>query len=77
MYQRINITLPKDTVKLLERVAPSGDRSRLIDDAVRLYITHVGKASLRKRLKTGALKSAARDAEIASEWFELEDTYAE
>lgn len=76
MYQRINITLPTNTVKLLDRVTLKGDRSRIIDEAVRMYITHIGKANLRKRLKEGAIANNNRDQEIASEWFALEDTYA-
>jgi CopG family transcriptional regulator / antitoxin EndoAI len=31
MHRRLNITLPEETVRLLDRVAKSGDRSRLID----------------------------------------------
>jgi len=27
MYQRINITLPNETLQILDRIAPKGDRS--------------------------------------------------
>src|SRR5262249_30403362 len=36
VHRRINITLSEDTLALLDRVASKGDRSRLIDEAVRL-----------------------------------------
>jgi hypothetical protein len=34
MSKRINIVLPDTTVKVLDRVAPKGDRSRFISQAV-------------------------------------------
>ena len=35
VHRRINITLSEDTLALLDRVVSKGDRSRLIDEAVR------------------------------------------
>jgi CopG family transcriptional regulator/antitoxin EndoAI len=71
--RRINVSLPEETLKLLERVAPKGDRSRLIDEAVRHYVEGVSRAGLRKRLKEGAVRRAARDLALAEEWFPLEE----
>ena len=61
MHQRINVTLPKETVKLMDRVSKKGDRSRLINEAVKHFIEYVGLINLRKRLKEGASSRAARD----------------
>ena len=69
MHQRINVTLPKETVKLMDRVSKKGDRSRLINEAVKHFIESVGLNNLRKRLKEGAASRAERDLEIAEEWF--------
>ena len=71
MYQRINVTLPKQTVKLIDRVSKKGNRSRLIDEAVKHFIATVSRANLQKRIKEGALARAQRDLEIAEEWFSL------
>lgn len=73
MNKRLNITLPEQTVRLLDRAAPKGDRSRLIDDAIKKYLTTVGRAALRKRLKEGYSRNAAADLEIAAEWFAAKD----
>ena len=73
MQQRINITLPENTVKLLDHVAPRGDRSRFIDRAVRRYVKDISKANLRKSLAEGAKRNAALDLEIAAEWFPLDE----
>ena len=73
MRKRINITLPEETVKLLDRVAEKGDRSELINKAVRSFITQKGRANLRRQLKEGAIKWAARDLELAEEWFGIEE----
>jgi CopG family transcriptional regulator/antitoxin EndoAI len=73
MQRRINITLSEDTIRLLDRVAEKGDRSRLIDEAVRHYIHKAGRANLRKLLKEGAIRRADQDRQIAEEWFPVEE----
>ncbi len=73
MHRRINITLPEETVRLLERVAPRGDRSRLIAEAIRHYVEQIGRANLRKRLREGAIRRAERDLNLARGWFPLDE----
>jgi CopG family transcriptional regulator/antitoxin EndoAI len=73
MHRRINVTLPEETVELVDRVSEKGDRSRLIDLAIRRYIAEIGRANLRNKLKEGALRRAPRDRAIAEEWAFLED----
>ena len=73
MYQRINITLPEETVRLLDRVAAKGERSRLIAKAITHYVGATGRAHLRKRLREGAIRRAERDLRFAREWFSLDE----
>ena len=73
MNRRINISLPEETLRLLDRVADKGDRSRLIDEAVRYYIDDKGRRELKKRLKEGAIRRAPRDLQLTEEWFPLEE----
>jgi len=73
MYRRLNVTLPVDTVKLIDRVARRGSRSRLIDSAVRRYVQDLGRTNLKKRLRAGGVERAERDLRIAQEWFELDE----
>lgn len=73
MHKRINITLPEETVRLLDRVADKGDRSGLIDLAIKHYVEEVGKANLRRHLKNGYERRAARDLETAEAWFSLDE----
>ena len=73
MHRRINVTLPEETLKLMDRVAQKGDRSHLINEAVKRYIKETGRARLRQLLKEGALRRAERDLRIAEEWFPLEE----
>jgi len=73
MHRRINITLPEETVRLIDRASEKGNRSRLINEAVKRYVRELGRAHLRKRLKEGAQRRAARDLRIAEEWFPLEE----
>jgi CopG family transcriptional regulator/antitoxin EndoAI len=73
MHRRINITLPEETARLLDRVVPKGDRSRLIAAAIAHYVGATGRAQLRKRLKEGAIRRAERDLRLAEEWFALDE----
>ncbi len=73
MHRRLNVTLPEETVRLIDRVARSGNRSRLIDRALRHYVESVGRARLRKTLKEGAIRRAERDLRLAEDWFTLEE----
>jgi CopG family transcriptional regulator/antitoxin EndoAI len=73
MTKRINIVLPVETIKVLDRVAARGNRSRLISAAVLHYVECKARDNLAKRLKEGALAHAQRDLEIAQEWFSLDE----
>jgi CopG family transcriptional regulator/antitoxin EndoAI len=73
VHRRINITLSEETLALLDRVASKGDRSRLIDEAVRYYLDDKGRSELKKRLQEGAIRRAARDLQLTEEWFPLEE----
>jgi CopG family transcriptional regulator/antitoxin EndoAI len=73
MRHRINITLPPETVQLIDRVAERGDRSRFIDEAVRDYVSRRSRLHLKKRLQEGAHKRAERDLDLAQEWFLLDE----
>jgi len=73
MTARINVVLPVETIRVLNRVAPKGSRSRLISEAVLYYVESKAKSNLAERLKAGALANAKRDLEIAQEWFSLDE----
>ena len=73
MHRRLNITLPEETVRLIDRIAKSGDRSRLIDQAVREFLSRKQSASLRKELREGARRRAKRDLALSEEWVPLEE----
>lgn len=73
MHRRLNITLPEETVRLLDHIAKSSNRSRLIDQAVREFLGRKQRASLRKQLEEGARRQAKRDLAISEEWSSLED----
>jgi len=71
MHQRLNISLPDTTVRLLDRVVPKGDRSKFIDRAVRSEILRKTKSSLRHALTEGYRRRADEDRKLAAEWDRL------
>lgn len=73
MNKRINVVLPIETIKVLDRVAPRGNRSRLISEAVLYYVESRAKSNLAARLKEGSRANARRDLEIAQDWFSLNE----
>jgi CopG family transcriptional regulator/antitoxin EndoAI len=73
MSKRINIILPDTTLKVLDRVAPKGNRSHFISQAVLYYVHSVSKQNLRDQLKAGYQANAEENLDIALEWFPLEE----
>jgi metal-responsive CopG/Arc/MetJ family transcriptional regulator len=71
--RRLNLTLPAETLRLIDRAADGGSRSRLVDAAVRHYVATVGRKRLRQRLKAGALHRAARSLKVVAEWYPLDE----
>jgi CopG family transcriptional regulator / antitoxin EndoAI len=72
-YQRINITLPIETLQALDRHVPKGDRSQFIHTAIQAYLAQLQKQKLRQQLKEGAIRRAERDRQLADDWFALEE----
>jgi len=73
VHKRVNVTLPEDTLRLLDRVTEKGDRSSFVDQAVRFYVKEVGRANLKKQLRLGATARASRDLGLAEEWFSVDE----
>ena len=65
--------LPEKTLAVLDRVAPRGNRSRFVSDAVLHYVDTRGKQRLCEQLKAGYLAHADENLKIAAEWFPLEE----
>ena len=72
MNQRVNISLPVETLRLIER-AGGTNRSRFIDAAVKHFVRSIGRANIRKLLKQTAIRDAAEGLRIAEEWFPLDE----
>ncbi len=72
-HRRINITLPEKALRLVDSVAPRGDRSRFIAEAIGHYVATTRRAALRKRLREGAVRRSTRDRTLAADWFDLEE----
>jgi len=72
-HKRIDITLPPETLALLEKISRKGDRSRFIDEAILFYAKNINRAKLRKDLEEGAIARYQRDLDMANDWFFLEN----
>lgn len=73
MRRRITITLPEETIRLIDRLAGKGNRSQFIESAIKPYIRGTSRRKLRQALKEGALRRARHDLRLAAEWFALDD----
>jgi len=72
-HKRINISLPVETVELVDRIAEKGNRSRLINQAVHFFVEEIGRKKIKQELKEGACRRAERDSALCMEWFVLEE----
>ncbi len=72
MHKRVNVTLPETTIRLIDRSANHGNRSRFIDEAVKYFVRDHGRTELRRLLEEGAERRAARDLAVAEEWFPMD-----
>jgi len=75
MAKRINVILPEDTLRAIDRLAGPGQRSRFIQRAVQHYVTTASPESLRERLKTAALRDRDLDLEVAQDWFAVDQEH--
>jgi CopG family transcriptional regulator/antitoxin EndoAI len=73
MHKRVNVTLPEETIRLIDRSADHGNRSRFIDEAVKYFVRDRGRTELRRLLKEGAQVRAARDLALVEEWFGVDE----
>jgi hypothetical protein len=70
--RRITISIPETTLRLLDKVAPKGDRSRFITEAVHAYVASRNRTRLKAELEAGAIASASRDLALVAEWSSLD-----
>jgi CopG family transcriptional regulator / antitoxin EndoAI len=74
MHRGISVTLPEETVRLLNRVADRGEWTAIIDLAVRRYVEHAGPADLRRRLRGEPVGAHPRHGlDTAEAWSGLDD----
>lgn len=61
MHRGVSVTLPEETVRLLNRLGERGEWASIIDLAVRRYAEHAGPAEVRRRLLAGTGMHPRRD----------------
>ena len=71
-YKRINISIPIETLQLLDDIAPPKKRSQFITEAIKQYANEIKRLQLREQLKAGYIANAESDRKIAEEWFPIE-----
>ena len=67
-YERINITLPRSTLGLLDRVTSKGNRSRFINEAIHKFAKGRSRSELRKLLEEDGRVNRDRDLDGLEEW---------
>ena len=59
-------------IRLIDRSASKGNRSRFIDEAVKYFVREHGRTELKRLLGEGAERRAVRDLAITAEWFDVD-----
>jgi CopG family transcriptional regulator/antitoxin EndoAI len=78
MERQLQITLPEDTLQLIDQLLETDrsseqNRSHLIDKAIKFYITQKQQEHLKQQLQEGAVCRAERDLNLARDWFAIEE----
>jgi hypothetical protein len=68
MAKRINIILPEDTIRTIDRLSRPGQRSRFIHRAVEHYVATASSEALYERLKQAAIRDRDLDLETYHDW---------
>ena len=71
-HKRINVSIPIETLQLLDEIAPPRKRSQFIAEAITQYVSEIKRLQLREQLRVGYLANAESDRQIAEEWFPIE-----
>ncbi len=66
-YERVNITLPKSTLKLIDGATKKGNRSGFINEAIAFYLKNRTQQSLRERLKEGYIAQVQESLKMVRE----------
>ena len=72
MTKRINIILPEDTIRTIDRLSRPGQRSRFIHRAVEHYVATAGPEALHERLNQAAIRDRDLDLEISHDWLAVD-----
>jgi len=65
---RLTISMPETVYNLLKEVSARNKKSKLITEAVKLYVQELKNKAQRDRLKAGYLAGSERDRKITEEW---------
>ena len=71
MNQRLNIILPDEVVRKLDSLAPKGQRSKKIAEALTDYFEARETTHIRADIELEAEEWSDIDREVAEEWFAL------
>lgn len=71
-YERVNITLPTQTLRRLRHASEERNRSRFIAEAIEFYLKEKRHAAVTALLRAGAKQGAQRDRDLAEDWFAVD-----
>lgn len=72
MTKRINVIMPTDTVRTIDRMVRPGQRSEFITRAVEHYVATQGAEAIQKLLEVTAVRDRDLDQQVAVDWFEVD-----
>jgi hypothetical protein len=73
MAKRINIILPEATISTIDRLVKKGERSRLIDRAVRHYVATRSAEGISEQLKQATIRDRDLNGEITADWAAVDE----
>lgn len=71
--EKVTLTMPRDLMQEVRKLAPPRGQSKFVAKAVRYFIEKQEQQALRERLIAGYTANADFDAALAAEWEPLEN----
>lgn len=72
MTKRINVIMPTDTIRTIDRMVRPGQRSEFITRAVEHYVATQSAEAIQKLLEVTAVRDRDLDQQVLEDWFEVD-----
>jgi CopG family transcriptional regulator / antitoxin EndoAI len=72
MNKRINVMMPAETIRSVDRLSKPGERSKFITNAVEHFVATQSAEAIHKLLEMTAVRDRDLDRQVAEDWLAVD-----